>query len=103
MLSAMKNTLRKMSLAGLALVLAITLARVSAYVEHIGPDMASYGSLCGPTGSDQCYKPVLKGGFPLSYLFDAPSVSRERQLTFGQDKLRVGALIADIAVYFTIV
>jgi hypothetical protein len=29
-------------------------------------------------------------------------VSRERQLAFGEDKLVVGALVADIATYFTI-
>jgi hypothetical protein len=98
----MKNTLRKLSLLGLALILAITLALMSAYVERVGPDMASYGNLCGPTGSDHCYKPVLKGGFPFPYLFDAPGVSRERQLAFGEDKLSVGALVANIAIYFAI-
>lgn len=98
----MKNTLRKLSLLGLALILASTLALMSAYVECAGPDMVSYGNLCGPTGSDHCYKPVLKGGFPFPYLFDAPGVSRERQLAFGEDRLRVGALVANIAVYFAI-
>lgn len=98
----MKDNLRKLSLLGLTLILAITLALMSAYVERVGPDMTSYGNMCRPTGSDQCYKPVLKGGFPFSYLFDAPGVSRERQLAFGEDKLRVVALVANIAVYFAI-
>lgn len=75
---------------------------MSAYIERVGPEVASYGNLCGPSGSDFCYKPVLKGGFPFPYLFDAPGVSRERQLAFGEDKLRVGALVANIAVYFAI-
>lgn len=98
----MKNTLRKTGLLGLVLLFAITLALMSAYFERVGPDMVSYGNLCGATGSDNCYKPALKGGFPVSYLFDAPGVSRERQLAFGEDKLRVGALAANIAVYFAI-
>lgn len=98
----MKNILQKLTFLGLTVTLAITLALMSAYVERVGPDMASYGNLCGPSGSDHCYKPVLKGGFPFPYLFDAPGVSRERQLALGEDKLRVGALVANIAVYFAI-
>lgn len=96
----MINTLRKLGLLGLFLSLAIMLALMSAYVERVGPDMASYGNMCGPTASDQCYKPVLKGGFPFPYLFDAPGVSIERQLAFGEDTLRLGALVANVAVYF---
>ncbi|MBZ2206264.1 hypothetical protein [Massilia soli] len=95
----MKNILRKPGLLGLALILSITLALMSAYIERVGPEKASYGNLCGPTGSDQCYKPVLKGGFPFPFLFDTPGVSVERQLSFGEDKLRVDALVANIAVY----
>lgn len=100
--AAMKNARRKLSLLGLALILAITLALMSAHVERVGPEMVSYGNLCGATASDLCYKPALKGGFPLAYLFDAPGVSRERQLAFGEDKLHVGALVANIAMYFAI-
>lgn len=96
----MKNYLRKLRLLGLALVLAITLALSSAYVERVGPDVVSYGNVCGRGGSDQCYKPVLKGGFPFPYLFDAPGVSVERQLSFGEDNLRMVALVANIAIYF---
>ena len=45
---------------------------------------------------------ALKGGFPVAYLFDAPGVSRERQLAFGEDKLHMGALLADFTVYLVI-
>jgi hypothetical protein len=86
----MKNTLLKPSLLGLALIAAITLALVSVYVERTGPDLVQYGNLCGAAALDPCYKPALKGGFPVAYLFDAPGVSRERQLAFGEDKLHVG-------------
>lgn len=86
-----------------AFISAITLAFLSVRVERIGPELAVYENLCGPSGSDFCYKPVLKGGFPAAYLFDAPGVSRERVLAFGEDKLSVGTLALDIAIYFPIV
>src|SRR5437764_11469751 len=95
--------LTKLRLIGIALVSAITLAFLSVCVERMGPELAGYGNLCGPSAADPCYKPVLKGGFPVAYLFDAPGVSVERQLAFGEDKLFIGALVFDIAIYFAIV
>jgi len=86
-----------------AFISAITLAFLSVYVERVGPELAVYGNMCGPSGYDFCYKPVLKGGFPVAYLFDSPGVSRERVLAFGEDKLSMGALVLDIAIYFAIV
>jgi hypothetical protein len=97
------SRLSKLRLTGLALITAIMLAFLSVYVERIGPEQAVYGNLCGPSGSDFCYEPVLKGGFPVAYLFDMPGVSVERQLSFGEDNLSVGALVLDIAVYFATV
>lgn len=96
------SSVTKVILIGLALIMAITTALLSVYVERIGPELVVYGNLCGPSGSDFCYKPVLKGGFPFAYLFDAPGVSRERQLAFGEDKLHVGGLVANVAAYFVI-
>lgn len=93
----------KLILICLALIIAITLALLSAHVERIGAELAVYGNLCGLSGSDFCYKPVLKGGFPFAYLFDATGVSVERQLAFVEDDLSVGALILDIATYLAIV
>lgn len=78
-----------------ALVLAISLALLSVHVERAGPELVQYG--------DAIFKPVLRGGFPVAYLFDAPGVSRERQLAFGEDKLSVDALIIDIAFYFAVI
>ncbi|MCS0628784.1 hypothetical protein NX786_05515 [Telluria mixta] len=92
-----------LSLIGLSLISAITLTLLSVYVEHVGPELTEYGNLCGPNAADPCYEPVLKGGFPVAYLFDAPGVSVERQLAFVEDKLFVGALIIDIAIDFAIV
>ena len=86
------SRLIKVSLVGPALISAITLALLSVFVERVGPELAQYG--------DSDYRPVLKGGFPFAYLFDAPGISVERQLSFVEDKLFAGALILDIAIYF---
>lgn len=99
---AMKNTLSKSRFMGIALIAALTITLLSVHIERIGPEQARYGNLCGPAFVDPCYKPAMKGGFPIAYLFDAPGVSRERQLAFGEDDLHMGALIANVALYFAI-
>lgn len=86
--------------AGLALVMAFALAMLSSLVQREGPELESYGNLCGPAANESCYKPALKGGFPLAYLFDAPGVSVERQLSFGEDNLRPMVLFLDIGFYW---
>jgi len=93
----------KSTLTGIALVSAITLALLSVYVERLGPELAEYGNLCGPNAAGPCYRSVVKGRFPVAYLFDAPGVSVERQLSFGGDKLSMGALIIDVTVDWAIV
>lgn len=95
--------LAKLRLTSLALIAAIALALLSVYVERSGPELAVYGNLCGPRATDPCYKPALKAGFPVAYLFDAPGVSVERQLSFGEDRLAAGALLLDILIYFAVV
>jgi len=87
----------------MAVTLAIALALLSVRIERIGPELAEYGNLCGPSTSDPCYQPVLKGGFPVAYLFNRPGVSVQRKLSFFEDRLSAGALMIDIAVYFAIV
>jgi hypothetical protein len=84
----------------LALVLATALAVLSGWIHRVGPEQVVYSNLCGPTSSDLCYKPVLKGGFPVAYLFDAPGVSREDQLGFGEDNFHPDAFAVDVALYF---
>ena len=98
----MRNSLFKLMRAALVLIAAITLTLISVYVERIGPEQVQYGNLCGSAASDPCYQPVLKSGVPFAYLYDAPGVSRERQLAFGEDTLHMRAFIADIAVYFAV-
>jgi hypothetical protein len=84
----------------LTLVLAIVLALLSVRVERVGPELVVYGNVCGPTGSDLCYKPWLKGGFPFAYLFDAPGVSVQDQLAFIEDRFYLVPFALDVALYF---
>jgi len=93
----------KLGLTSLAIIAALALALGSVNIERVGPEVAAYGNLCGPHTDDPCLEPVLKGGFPFAYLFDAPGISVERQLAFVEDQLHVGALILDIAIYFALV
>jgi len=97
------SIIAKLRLIILSLIAAFAMALVSVHVERVGPELAAYGNLCGPRADELCDKPVLKGGFPLAYLFDAPGISVERQLAFIEDQLDVAALALDIAIYFAIV
>ena len=89
------SSLIKINRIAYALGSAITLTLLSVCVERAGPELAQYG--------DSIFKPELRGGFPVAYLFDAPGISREGQLAFGEDKLFVGAFFVDIAIYFAII
>ncbi len=48
-------------------------------------------------------KPVLNGGFPFAYLFDAPGVSVEGKLSLVEDQLRPVPFLVDVAVYFAVI
>jgi hypothetical protein len=99
----MKDRLFTVSLAGAAFVMAVTLALLSVVIQRIGPELVQYGNLCGPTASDPCYGPVMKGGFPFAYLFDTPGVSVVGKLSFFEDTLHPGALLIDITAYFAVI
>jgi hypothetical protein len=99
----MRSRLSKLGLASLAFVLACAPALLSVLAQREGPEFKAYGNLCGPASNEDCYKPVLKGGFPFAYLLDAAGISVERKLSFGEDSLRPVALALDIAVYFAVV
>jgi len=92
-----------LTLAALSLIAAFVLTILSVNIERIGPEQAAYGNLCGPHMNDLCYEPVLKGGFPIAYLFDNPGISVEHQLSVGEDDLRAGALLLDVAIYFALI
>ena len=78
---------------------AIALAVLSVYIQRTGPEQVVYSNLCGPTTSELCYKSVLKGGFPVAYLFDAPGVSVEDQLAFVEDNFHAWPFALDAAAY----
>jgi len=91
-------------LAKLALLqLALLLTAISSNVERTGPELAAYGNLCGPTKDQLCMKPRLNGGFPLAYLFDAPGISVEGQLSFGEDEFRTAPFVFDLVVYIAFI
>jgi len=73
---------------------------MSVFVQRTGPESAEYGNLCGPSSNDPCLEPVLKGGFPVAFLFDQPGVSVEHQLSVGEDALHISALIENTILYF---
>lgn len=89
------SRLTTVGLASRALISAITLAVLSVFIERVGPELVQYG--------DSDFRPMLRGGFPLGYLFDMPGVSVERSLSFGEDILSISALVLDIAIYFALV
>ena len=90
----MNKFIQFLALAALALVL----SGASVVVERIGPETAPYGNLCGAAANDPCLQPVLKGGFPVAFLFDQPGVSVERQLSF-EDVFHEGAIAINTACY----
>ena len=91
------NTMTRMlSLTALALVLSV----LSAFIERTGPEVASYGNMCGAKANEDCLKPLLKGGFPITFLFDQPGVSVQHQLSFVEDQVRLGAFALNTAMYF---
>lgn len=81
---------------------ALSLALLSSEVESTGPELVQDGNICGPTFNEPCLKPVLKGGFPVAYLFDVPGVSVQGKLSFGEDEFRPAAFVLDAGVYFAV-
>jgi hypothetical protein len=87
----------------IAFVSAILLTLLSSNVERTGPELVSYGNLCGPLNDRTCLEPVLNGGFPFAYVFDRPGESVERYLFLLQDEIRPLPLVLDFLVYFSLV
>ena len=94
------SPLNRILLAG---VLAVVLSVLSAYIERTGPEVASYGNMCGPVANGPCLKPLLKGGLPIALLFDQPVTSVEHQLSFAEDQVRIGAFALNTALYFAVI
>ena len=86
----------------LAAAAAFALTCLSCGYERRGPELVVVGNLCGPSTSELCYEPALKGGFPLPYIYDSPAASVQGQLSLAEDKLRPGAFAIDVLFYFVI-
>ena len=95
----MNNWFAKLGLVSAATALAL----LSSEIEHTGPELAQYGNLCGASSSRSCLNPALTGGFPFAYLFDAPGVSVEGRLSFGEDHFRPAPFVFDVTVYFAVI
>jgi len=89
---------RLIGLAVVALLVATVLAAASVGVQRYGPEQGVFGNLCGPDMDELCYKPLLNGGFPLGFVYDAPGISVEDKLAF-EDRFRVLPFLADVAAY----
>jgi hypothetical protein len=95
-----ERPLRRLRQFLLLATLATTLSVMSVFVQRTGPESAPYGNRCGPSSNDPCLEPVLKGGFPVAFLFDQPGVSVEHRLSIGEDNLHTGALVGNTVSYF---
>ena len=85
-----------------AFVLTFTLTVASSLIHRTGPEMSAYGNLCGKARNEPCYEPMLKGGFPFAYIYDAPGISVEHRLSI-EDDFAIVWFIADWLVYLLLV
>jgi hypothetical protein len=86
----------------LAALVALTLTCSSFGYQRRGPELVVVGNLCGPNTDEFCYAPVLKGGFPLAYIYDTPGVSVEGKLSLMEDHFRAGRFLLDVLMYFAL-
>ena len=98
----MDRVMRRTAVVMLLFIAAFVVTLVSVRFERVGPELVITGNVCGPTNNDACYAKVLKGGFPVAYLFDTPTVSRPNQLGFGEDDFRAAPFAVDVAAYLGI-
>jgi hypothetical protein len=99
----MMKLLNSLKSFALAVVYALSLTLLSSFVERVGPELASYGNLCGPSSDQACLEPVPNAGLPFAYIFDIPGESVERRLNFLQDGIRPLPFALDFFVYFSLV
>jgi hypothetical protein len=83
-----------------ALLAALALAFASFAYQRRGTELVVVGNVCGPHADQLCLAPVLKGGFPLPFIYDSPGVSVEGKLALAEDRLYLSAFALDVLVYF---
>jgi hypothetical protein len=67
-------------------------------IQVVGPEVGSYGNVCGPAENDPCNQALLKGGFPFAYIFDNPGVSVRDQLGLFEDDFYLFPFIVDMLI-----
>ena len=80
----------------LAFLVAIAVTAYSSNIQRFGPELGVYGNLCGPSGNELCYEPILNGGLPIPYFFDNPGISVRGTLDFFEDEFRVLPFLIDV-------
>jgi len=79
-----------------SLVIAFALTIYSSNLQRVGPAIRGFGNVCGPSGEERCYEPVLNAGFPLPYFFDNPSISARGNLALLEDDFRILPFLVDV-------
>jgi len=83
----------------LSTIAGLALAISSRWYERIGRAPAAWDDeLCSLDPPRSCREGVLKGGWPLPYLVDAPGVSVVGKLSIGEDHFQPWAFAADAAI-----
>lgn len=85
------------------LLLAIMFTLASFAIQRYGPEVGTYGNVCGPTGDQACTHVLLNAGFPLGYIFDNPSISvRDQLMPIIEDEFRIIPFLLDTVFYAVI-
>ena len=82
-----------------SLVIAFALTIYSSNIQRVGPAIRGFGNVCGPSGEERCYEPVLNAGFPLPYFFDNPSISARGNLSLLEDEFRILPFLIDFYLF----
>jgi hypothetical protein len=97
-----RDTTRLLVILSIAIV--ITLATFA--IQRHGPEVGTYGNVCGSTGDQPCTHILLNAGYPLGYVFDMgyvfdnPSVSvRDKLMPIIEDEFRIIPFILDTIFY----
>ena len=82
-----------------SLVIAFALTIYSSNFQRVGPAIRGFGNVCGPSGEERCYEPVLNAGLPLPYFFDNPSISARGNLALFEDEFRILPFLVDVYLF----
>ena len=93
-----KPSRKDLALVVLSFLIATGIVGYSANVQRYGPELGVFGNVCGPSGNELCYEPLLNGGLPLPYFFDDPGISVRGALHFAEDRIRVVPFMLDVVL-----